>query len=183
MASSSWSDFGAMSCSKRLTRSDFFSARLSRVPAKDIRIISCRQLFWQTAIAARLVVALSGPNNDSFRKKSGARNLSDAAFSKCDWRTFLEGEVHASADHAEVVVRPVHKIPAEVADPANVRREANFDAAADLANRPGFRTGLLCANHAVVHNHVGPLAAAENAAAPAEDVRRETRARYRVSQG
>jgi hypothetical protein len=34
----------------------------------------------------------------------------------------LEGEIHAGADHAEVVVRPIHEIPAEIADPADVRR-------------------------------------------------------------
>src|SRR5437588_10277261 len=46
----------------------------------------------------------------------------------------LEGEIHAGADHAEVVVRTIHKIPAEVTDPADMRGDTHFQAAADLAH-------------------------------------------------
>jgi hypothetical protein len=58
------------------------------------------------------------------KKKSGFR---------CSGRRFnqmrslmLEGEIHAGSDHAEVVVWTVDKVPAEITDPANVRRKANF---------------------------------------------------------
>ena len=46
----------------------------------------------------------------------------------------LEGEVHAGAGHAKVVFRTIHKIPAEVTDPADMRGETHFHAAADLAH-------------------------------------------------
>jgi len=38
----------------------------------------------------------------------------------------LEGEINATAHHAEVVASPVHNIPAEIVHPANVRSDANF---------------------------------------------------------
>src|SRR5438094_8721223 len=41
IASNSRSDFGAIRCSNRLTSSDFFRARLSRVSTNGITIISC----------------------------------------------------------------------------------------------------------------------------------------------
>src|SRR5439155_25189727 len=47
--------------------------------------------------------------------KRAASGVPDAA----DANAFvneLEREIYASADHAEVVVRPIHKIPAEVTD-------------------------------------------------------------------
>ncbi len=65
-------------------------------------------------------------------KKSGVR-CSGRRCSKCYCRC-LEGEIHAGAGHAEVVHWPVDKIPAEITDPADVRRKAHFQAAADLAN-------------------------------------------------
>ena len=65
-------------------------------------------------------------------QKSGVR-FSGRRCSKCYCRC-LEGEVHAGADHAEVVMGPVHKVPAEVADPADMRGETHFHAAADLAH-------------------------------------------------
>ena len=46
----------------------------------------------------------------------------------------LEREIHAGADHAKIVIRAVNEIPAEITDPANVRCDANFHAAADLAD-------------------------------------------------
>jgi hypothetical protein len=46
----------------------------------------------------------------------------------------LEREINSSARHAKVVMRPLHKIPAEITNPANVRCDANFHAAADLAD-------------------------------------------------
>src|SRR5437870_2240590 len=54
----------------------------------------------------------------------------------------LEGEIHTCADHAEIVLRPIHKIPAEVTDPADMRGEADFHAAADLPDRPRLTVGV-----------------------------------------
>src|SRR6266496_2284343 len=44
----------------------------------------------------------------------------------------LECEIHAGTGHTEVVLRPIHKIPAKIADPADMRRQADFHPAADL---------------------------------------------------
>src|ERR1700731_2597429 len=51
----------------------------------------------------------------------------------------LEGERDAAAHHAEVIVRPIHHVPTEIVHPADVRGDANFDAAAKLADP--FRRG------------------------------------------
>ena len=56
--------------------------------------------------------------------------------------SILEGEIYAGPHHAKVVLRTVNKIPTEIADPADVPRESNFEAAADLANRLGRGTGV-----------------------------------------
>ena len=55
----------------------------------------------------------------------------------------LEREVHAAAHHADVIVRPVHHGPTEVVYLADARHDANFDAAAKLANCLG-RTIAVC---------------------------------------
>ena len=65
--------------------------------------------------------------------QKAASGCSGRRCSKCYCRC-LEGEIHAGADHAEVVVRPIHEIPAEITDPADMRGEADFQAAADLAD-------------------------------------------------
>jgi hypothetical protein len=33
----------------------------------------------------------------------------------------LEGEIHTRADHSKIIVWAVHKIPAEITDPTDVR--------------------------------------------------------------
>src|SRR4029453_131880 len=93
----------------------------------------------------------------------------------------LEREINPSANHAKVVLRSVHKVPTEIADPANVRGEPNFHAAADLADCPGLGTGLFSANDSVIHNNIRLFAATKDSAAPTENVRRETRAGNRVA--
>lgn len=45
----------------------------------------------------------------------------------------LEREVHACADHPEVVIGTVYEVPTEITDPTDMRRKADFYAAADLA--------------------------------------------------
>ena len=55
----------------------------------------------------------------------------------------LEGEINAAARHAEVVVPPVHNIPAEIAHPADVWSNANLQARAELADRLGSGTQVI----------------------------------------
>src|SRR5438132_8903773 len=96
----------------------------------------------------------------------------------------LEGEVHAGAGHAKVVFRTIHKIPAEVTDPADMRGETHFHATADLAH-------CFCLAICVTHRPVNvealaplgngpvfalppidrPLAATKDGAAATEDIR------------
>ena len=59
----------------------------------------------------------------------------------------LEGEINAGADHSEVVVPTINNVPAEIIDPANVWREANFQAGTQLASRLGRGTQMIgCGN-------------------------------------
>ena len=73
--------------------------------------------------------------NLSCTYKKAASSVLDAAVANAI-ANGLEGEIHTCADHAEIVLRPIHEIPAKVADPADMRGEANFHAAADLPDRP-----------------------------------------------
>ncbi len=53
--------------------------------------------------------------------KKAASGVPDAAVANA-LANGLEGEIHAGADHAEVIMGPVHKIPAEITDPADMWR-------------------------------------------------------------
>src|SRR5438132_7206466 len=64
-------------------------------------------------------------------------------------RQALEGEINAGAHHAEVVIRAIYHIPAEITDPADMRRHADFDAATELADSLGCRTSLLSSDNVV----------------------------------
>ena len=75
--------------------------------------------------------------NDSEEKKGGVRNIRTPPLQMRS--LVLEREINAAAHHAEVIVRTVDKVPAEIIDPADVRRDADFQATADLANRPRLR--------------------------------------------
>jgi len=67
--------------------------------------------------------------------------MSERRPSQLRW-SILEGEIHPGPHHAKVVLRTVNKVPTEITNPADVRREADFEAAADLANRLGRGTGV-----------------------------------------
>jgi hypothetical protein len=54
------------------------------------------------------------------QKKAAPRRVPDAAIAIM--LAMLEGEVHAGADHPEVVLRAIDKIPTEITDPTDVRR-------------------------------------------------------------
>ena len=55
-----------------------------------------------------------------------------------DRLSILEGEVNAGASHAEVVIPAIDNVPAEIRYPANVRRDANFEAATKLPHSTRF---------------------------------------------
>jgi hypothetical protein len=57
-------------------------------------------------------------------------------------QSILESEIQPCTDHAEVVVRSIYKVPAEITDQANVWREADFHAAADLADCPRLAVSM-----------------------------------------
>jgi hypothetical protein len=67
-------------------------------------------------------------------KKGGVRNIRTPLLQMRS--LVLEREINAAAHHAEVIVRTVDKVPAEIIDPTDVRREANFQATAHLADCP-----------------------------------------------
>ena len=99
--------------------------------------------------------------------------------------SILEREVNAGARHAEVILRTVNKVPAEITDPADVRSEANFQAAADLADRPRLSVGVKISENVrafTVRKRI-PFTPAKDRTASAKNVRRKARAVERVTQG
>ncbi len=70
-------------------------------------------------------------------QKKAASGVADAAVANAI-ADGLEREIYARAGHAEVAIAPVHKIPAEITDPADMRRKANFQTAAHLAQCLGL---------------------------------------------
>jgi len=66
-------------------------------------------------------------------QKKAASGVPDAALANALVKD-LEREIHARADHPKVVLRAVNKVPAEITDPANVRRNTYFKPAAHLAD-------------------------------------------------
>src|SRR3977135_665301 len=88
----------------------------------------------------------------------------------------LEGEIEAAAHHTKVVVRTIYHVPAEIIDPADMRSDADFDPAAELADCPRLRIGLFGPNDSVVHHNLRPFTTAKDAPAASEDVRCKTRA-------
>src|SRR5262249_2220694 len=113
--------------------------------------------------------------------KNAASVLPDGALAKGILDP-LEREINPGANHAKVVLWPVHKIPTEITDPANVRSKTNFHAATDLADCPRLGAGLLSANDSVVYDNVRLFAATKDSSATAKNVRRESRALDRVAQ-
>src|SRR5207302_4451205 len=103
----------------------------------------------------------------------------------------LEGKRNAAAHHAEVILRPIHHVPTEIVHPADVRGDANFDAAAKLANRLGRTTAVVgmkklyrrVTNGAQsVEDDSISLAAAKNGATAGPNVWSEARTRNRIAQ-
>src|SRR5207245_10106554 len=103
----------------------------------------------------------------------------------------LEGKRNAAAHHAEVIVRPIHHVPTEIVHPADVRGDANFDAAAKLANRLRRTTAVVgmkklyrrVTNGAQsVEDDSIALATAKNGTATSPDVGSEARTRNRITQ-
>src|SRR6266566_2392158 len=114
--------------------------------------------------------------NDSEVKKGGVRNIRTPPLQMRS--LILEREINAAAHHAEVIVRTVDKVPAEIVDPADVWREANFQATADLTDCLCLRTCMtLCLDDVEAfprfsNKHiVRSLASAKDRAASAKNVR------------
>src|SRR5215471_2689148 len=101
----------------------------------------------------------------------------------------LEREIHARAGHAEVVLRPIHKIPTEITDPPDVRCYANFQPTADLTEGLGFSVSVShCLDNIEVFSRLRkslvdwPLTATKDSPASAENVWRKTGARNWITQ-
>src|SRR6478735_6331963 len=123
------------------------------------------------------------------RTKKGGVRYSRRRHSKCSCEE-LEREIHAGAHHAKIIVWAVHEIPAEIADPADVRSYADFHPTANLADCP--RLGICmtsCRSDIETLSRFDKalvdllLATAKDPASPAKNVRRKARARDRVTQG
>jgi len=124
----------------------------------------------------------------SCRYKKAASGVPDAAVANA-LANGLKGEIYARAGHAEVVFRPINEIPAEITDPADMRRKADFHAAADLpectrlaasmADRLDNVESFSRLSKSLVNL---PLAATKDCAAAAKKVGRKARARDRITQ-
>src|SRR5213078_1500032 len=141
IVSSSWSDFEAIRCSNRWTSADFFRAKPSRVSTNDIRISSCVRKRSQMRIA-RVEKTYS---QTTFRAiPRGALRLPPSTNTGGVWNirtpppqvqlSILEREIHPGPHHPKIILWTANKVPAEVTDPTDVRCDANFQTAADLAN-------------------------------------------------
>src|SRR5438552_3583067 len=103
----------------------------------------------------------------------------------------LECKRDAAAHHAKVIVRPIHHVPTEIVHPADVRGDANFDAAAKLANSLGCTISVFSMKklyrrvtngaQSVEHDSIA-LAAAKNGAATGPNIGSEARTRNRITQ-
>src|SRR5947209_3888422 len=89
----------------------------------------------------------------------------------------LEREVYPAPDHAEIIVRTVHDVPAEIVDPADVASEPNLETSANLAHQlclaVAVRRDKRGSGRARADNTIS-LTAAEDPAEPAEYVGRES---------
>jgi hypothetical protein len=112
--------------------------------------------------------------------KKAAPDIPDAAFAKAIVDQ-LEGKINAGAHHAEVVFGAVDHVPAEIADPADMRSETDFNAAAELADCPSL--GAVVGKIPVRLVKVCALAAAEDPTASAKNVRREPGTGNWITQG
>jgi len=82
----------------------------------------------------------------------------------------LKGEINSRPGHSEIIVRPVDYVPTEIGDPTDVRRDANFEAAAKLPHSSGF-CFMVDALHSATRNDNMLIVAAKDSAATRPDVR------------
>ena len=97
----------------------------------------------------------------------------------------LEREVYATSGHAEVIMRAIDDVPAEVINPADVPGESDLESSANLAHHPTFPIAVSrdeCGSPTGGNNLVF-LAAAEDSTEAAEHVGREARTADRITQG
>jgi hypothetical protein len=55
----------------------------------------------------------------------------------------LEGQIDATADHNEIILRPVDDPPAQIIRPANIAREPAFKAEAEMAHHLGLSVEMM----------------------------------------
>src|SRR4030095_2541428 len=120
-------------------------------------------------------------------KKAASGAVRTPQYQICGRR--LKCEIHACANHAEVVVRPIYKIPTEVTDPTDVRRKADLHAAANLteclglAARETLRLDNIKGFAKLADAHIfWPLPATKNTATASKDVWRKPGARNWITQ-
>src|SRR4029077_4276631 len=191
IASSSRSDCGVIRRSNPPIRSDFLSAKLSSVSTNDIRIISAPRQRSQTPINSfvrQQTVRPLEPVLSPYGYKKAASGVPDAA-GRNAIPNLLECDIHPGPGHTEVFLRSIHEIPAEITDPADMRCKANFQAAADLAQRLRLATCMTNRLESVEsfsrfsNEPVDwPLAAAKDRAASTKNVWRKARAVDRITQ-
>src|SRR5438105_3486978 len=125
------------------------------------------------------------PSGGSKSRKTKRRHLMiRCRRPKCS-KDRLKCECNTAANHAEVVIRAVHYIPAEVVHPADRGSEADFDAATELADRFGFTTMVAHPNDIAARceqQSVSPASAKDGTSA-SKNVRRKPTARNRISKG
>src|SRR3954447_19082108 len=92
----------------------------------------------------------------------------------------LEREINPCSGHPEVVVRSRNDVPAEIVGPPDMRRDPNLETAAHLGHSLGVALVELPPHDSEwssrVQDEVVTTSPAENAAAAAPYIRRDTRA-------
>jgi hypothetical protein len=78
--------------------------------------------------------------------------------------SILEREIDSRSGHSEVVVRPIDYVPTEIGDPTDVRRDANFEAAAKLPHSSGFRFMVDALDNAIRNDNMLIVAAKDSTA-------------------
>src|SRR5437868_1315384 len=189
-----------MRCSNRSTNSDFRKAKLFRASTNDIRIISCAAPHSQTTInslSQRTPISSSvtrKPPLGVLCVKKAASGVPDAAVSNNALANGLKGKIYTCASHTEIVFRPIDEIPAEITDPADMRGETDFHAAAHLADSlclaicmtnclENVETLAPLVNKPFANKPIDrPLAATKDGAGAAKKVGRKAGARDRITQ-
>jgi hypothetical protein len=108
-------------------------------------------------------------------QKKAAFGTSERRFSKY-FAQDLEGEIETAAHHAEVVLRTIDDVPAEIINPADMWCKSDLNPSAELADQFCLGICILCADNAVTCDKACPFPAAKDTTTASKDVRCESRA-------